>query len=296
MYGQSGTQAGPHRADSNGHAAQRSPTDNMASLINAFNQQHLGIPGGPLPGAGQYPVTGQFCMMQDGQVVYVPTAGMYSTQPMGPTQLSDGSYGVYPTTMLAPQPAYAGYVPGYPMVPYATSPGRTGYYSERSVSDAMNKEVPGLDTRRGSYSTTNESAPGTPYYGSQTLRDHGTHIVAVDRSPIYSTPSPQTIALPASQAVKPLPYKTATINVDLDFLAQQHPVIPPAVPAVFTPRENMRTLEQSLSTTIFGNRNVYIRGLHPNTDDETLAAYAARYGKVETSKAIIDTSTGACKG
>jgi hypothetical protein len=58
----------------------------------------------------------------------------------------------------------------------------------------------------------------------------------------------------------------------------------------------MRTLEQSLSNPIYGNRNVYIRGLHPNTDDDTLAAYAARFGRVETSKAIIDTSTGACKG
>ena len=65
---------------------------------------------------------------------------------------------------------------------------------------------------------------------------------------------------------------------------------------MFTPRENMRTLEQSLSNPIFGNRNVYIRGLHPNTDDATLAAYATRFGQVETSKAIIDTSTGACKG
>jgi hypothetical protein len=82
----------------------------------------------------------------------------------------------------------------------------------------------------------------------------------------------------------------------VDTLLQQHPAIPHAVPAVFTPRENMRTLEQSLSNPIFGNRNVYIRGLHPNTDDATLAAYSARFGQVETSKAIIDTSTGACKG
>jgi len=96
--------------------------------------------------------------------------------------------------------------------------------------------------------------------------------------------------------VKPLPYKTIPINVDLDALLVQHPTIPRAVPAVFTPRENMRTLDQSLSNPIPGNRNVYIRGLHPHTDDETLAAYAARFGKVETSKAIIDTSTGACKG
>jgi hypothetical protein len=161
----------------------------------------------------------------------------------------------------------------------------------------LHKDVPGLENRRGSYST-NESAPGTPYYGSVSQREQGTQIAAVDRSPFGSTPSPQQLPIQHGdqQTVKPLPYKTIPINVDLDALLVQHPTIPRAVPAVFTPRENMRTLDQSLSNPIPGNRNVYIRGLHPHTDDETLAAYAARFGKVETSKAIIDTSTGACKG
>jgi RNA recognition motif-containing protein len=58
----------------------------------------------------------------------------------------------------------------------------------------------------------------------------------------------------------------------------------------------MKTLEQSLENRIPGNRNVYIRGLHPTTDDDLLYAYAIRFGAVETSKAIIDTGTGACKG
>lgn len=294
MYGQPGNQAGPHRNSYD--PPQGSQVDNtMASMINLFNQTHLAVPGAAVPPAGQYPITGQFCYMQtqDGQVVCVPTAAMYS-QPLAPAQLPDGTYGQYPGPMLAPQTAYPGYVPGYTMMPYV-SPGRSGYYSDRSVSDVMNKDVPGLDNRRGSYST-NESAPGTPYYGSLNQRDHGTHIAAADRSPIYSTPSPQQIQLPVQQAMKPLPYKSASLNVDLDGLIRQQPSIPAAVPAVFTPRENMRTLEQSLTNPIFGNRNVYIRGLHPQTNDDTLADYAARFGKVETSKAIIDTSTGACKG
>jgi hypothetical protein len=41
---------------------------------------------------------------------------------------------------------------------------------------------------------------------------------------------------------------------------------------------------------------VYIRGLHPTTDDELLLRYTQRFGDVETSKAIIDTGSGACKG
>jgi hypothetical protein len=83
------------------------------------------------------------------------------------------------------------------------------------------------------------------------------------------------------------------IDVDIDALLSQAPSIPPGV---FTALGNLRTLDQSLSNLIHGNRNVYIRGLHPTTDDDTLAAYANRFGRIETCKAIIDVSTGACKG
>src|ERR1700712_2332750 len=88
MYGQPGTQARP-LGDS--HGAQGSHID-MVSLINSFNQQHLGVPGATMTGSGQYPVSSQYCYMQtqDGQLVCVPTAGMYP-QPMAPTQLPDGS-------------------------------------------------------------------------------------------------------------------------------------------------------------------------------------------------------------
>jgi hypothetical protein len=257
------------------------PGANMASTTNTMGPSQL-----PLAASSQYFFTA------DGQLLMAPS--MYPTQPMAPTQLSDASYGSYPATLpYLAQAAYHGYVPGYPVLPY--TPGRAGYFPDRS--DHLHKEVPGLENRRGSYST-NESAPGTPYYGSVSQRDQSTQIAAVDRSPFGSTPSPQQIPLQHAiqQSEKQLPYKTIPINVDIDALLMQHPAIPRAVPAVFTPRENMRTLDQSLSNPIYGNRNVYIRGLHPNTDDETLAAYAARFGKVETSKAIIDTSTGACKG
>ena len=228
----------------------------------------------------------------DGHLFYNPAAGLYPTQPLAQGQIPDTSYN-YPATLpYLAQQAYQSYLPGYPMMPY--TPGRGGYYPDRS--EHLHKEVPGLENRRGSYST-NESAPGTPYYGSTSLRDHATQIAPVDRSPFGSTPSPQQLLLPhVQQSGKALPYKTIPVDVDIDALLVQHPAIPRAVPAVFTPRESMRTLDQSLSNPIYGNRNVYIRGLHPNTDDETLAAYAARFGKVETSKAIIDTSTGACKG
>ncbi|KAK0702697.1 hypothetical protein B0H67DRAFT_594946 [Lasiosphaeris hirsuta] len=79
-------------------------------------------------------------------------------------------------------------------------------------------------------------------------------------------------------------------------LLKGNPTIPQAVPAIFTPPAQMKSIEQCLENPIKGNRNVYIRGLSPKTDDELLLHYVSRFGKVEQSKAIIDTSTGACKG
>jgi hypothetical protein len=293
-----------HDSQSQGTTFSQGPpasSQNDGNPVNAMLNQFAGLafPGGNMApavgsiGANQLSVGGstQFYMTPEGQLFCAPVHGMYSTQPMGPGQLADNSY-AFPHTMPYLAQAAYGYVPGYPILPY--TPGHAGYYPDRS--EHPHKEVPGLENRRGSYST-NESVPGTPYYGSTSLRDQTTQIAPVDRSPFGSTPSPPQLALPhVQQAAKPLPYKSIPVGVDINALLSQHPAIPRAVPAVFTPRESMRTLDQSLSNPIMGNRNVYIRGLHPNTDDDTLAAYTARFGKVETSKAIIDTSTGACKG
>lgn len=264
----------------------------MGAIMNQF--AGLALPGANMA-AAQFPLGTQvqYYITPDGQFLMAPT-GVYSSQAMGGAQLPEAPYNPYAATLpYLAQAAYPGYLPGYPMFPYTAA--RAGQYSG-DHSD-HHREVPGLDNRRGSYST-NESAPSTPFYGSISQREQATHIAAVDRSPFGSTPSPQQ--LPVQHAchptVKGLPYKTVPINIDLDALLIQHPAIPRAVPAVFTPRESMRTLDQSLSNPIAGNRNVYIRGLHPDTDDEIIAAYAARFGRVETSKAIIDTSTGACKG
>jgi hypothetical protein len=288
-----------HDSQSQGSAFSQGPAPggeniSMNSMLNSFAGVSLAT--GNMASAGatmgaQLPVNAntQIYVTADGQLFCAP--GMYPTQALAPTQLSENAYNAYASLPYVAQAAYPGYLGAYPaMMPYA--PAARGYYADRS--DQLHKDVPGLENRRGSYST-NESAPGTPYYGSVSLRDHGTHIAQVDRSPFGSTPSPQNLQAQHLPTAK-VPFKTIPVDVDIDALLIQHPAIPHAVPAVFTPRESMRTLDQSLSNPIPGNRNVYIRGLHPNTDDETLAAYASRFGKVETSKAIIDTSTGACKG
>lgn len=81
---------------------------------------------------------------------------------------------------------------------------------------------------------------------------------------------------------------------DLEALTQQEPGIPRAVPAMWTNPSEL-TLAKCLENRE-GITNVYIRGFLPETTDEMLHAYAARFGKIERCKAIVDLDTGLCKG
>ncbi|KAI0453095.1 hypothetical protein F5B21DRAFT_515624 [Xylaria acuta] len=228
----------------------------------------------------------------DGQLLYPASYAPAGIPAYGYGQAPDGANAGFTTPYLA-QGGFPAYLP-YSYVPY--TPGRAGIVSERS--EAATKEVPGLENRRSSYST-NESTPATPFFGgSMASRDPASRVAVFDRSS-YTTPSPQQYlggAPNVAQHPKGLYSYPLAVDRDLDALLRRDPPIPTAVPAVFTPRKSMKTLEQSLVNNIPGNRNVYIRGLHPTTDDDLLLRYTERFGKVETSKAIIDTTTGACKG
>ncbi|KAI6376756.1 hypothetical protein MCOR25_002719 [Pyricularia grisea] len=169
-----------------------------------------------------------------------------------------------------------------------------GPSTPRNVAAAhVPRELPTLENRRSSYSTSaTESTPATPFFGAAGDRTHSARVLSTDRS-TFTTPSPQQVlssAVLGSISAKPTPVQ----DPELDRLLMQDPAIPRAVPAVFT--DHVKTLEQCLENRISGNKNVYIRGLHPTTDDDLLLRYASRFGEVEQSKAIIDTSTGACKG
>ncbi|KAK3688590.1 hypothetical protein B0T22DRAFT_158555 [Podospora appendiculata] len=252
------------------------PADNMGAVLNQFST--LALPSGPNITAGsnlsQLQPHHAYCT-QEQQVAY---PGYHVPMHVGMAPET-----AYPFGVSGQFPIQSGYAPlpvPYHAMPY--TPGRVASYGERS------SEVPGLENRRGSYSTT-ESTPATPFFGNTSERG-GVSRVAVIRSS-YNTPSPEQVVVPGVAPKAPQP-----IDEDLLALLKQDPAIPEAVPAVFTPPTHTKSIEQCLENRINGNRNVYIRGLHPTTDDELLHKYASRFGKVEQSKAIIDTSTGACKG
>ncbi|KAK7398425.1 hypothetical protein QQX98_012203 [Neonectria punicea] len=221
----------------------------------------------------------------EGQFVLAP---MPASQPMGLGHSNENGYNTF--SLNGP---YANPYVGMPVPLMPFTPGRASTAHHRM--DRGHSDVPALENRRGSYSTT-ESTPPTPFYTGMSHRENGPRVASLDRS-TYTTPSPQQLGM--TNLHVDAPGKPALPSISehaLEDLLKKNPAVPKAVPAVFTPPGQMKSLEQSLENRIPGNRNVYIRGLHPTTDDELLYQFAVRFGAVETSKAIIDTGTGACKG
>jgi len=271
------TQAGngQHHDLTHGHQIGH-PSDTMGAVLSQFS--NLALPSGPNMAAGSSISQAQAhhgYATQEQQVAY-------QGYPV-PMHVGMAPDTAYPFSVSGQYPVPGGFAPvpvPYHAMPY--TPGRIASYGDRT------SDVPGLENRRGSYSTT-ESTPVTPFFGNASERGSGGR-VAVIRS-TYSTPSSDQMMVPTALHKAPAP-----VDEDLVALLKQDPAIPDAVPAVFTPPTHTKSIEQCLENRINGNRNVYIRGLHPTTDDELLHKYASRFGPVEQSKAIIDTSTGACKG
>uniref|UniRef100_A0A8C7PMJ6 RNA binding motif, single stranded interacting protein 2b n=1 Tax=Oncorhynchus mykiss TaxID=8022 RepID=A0A8C7PMJ6_ONCMY len=66
------------------------------------------------------------------------------------------------------------------------------------------------------------------------------------------------------------------------------------------PSPNHTTTSSSSSGSLSGEQlsktNLYIRGLHPGTTDQDLAKLCQPYGKIVSTKAILDKTTNTCKG
>lgn len=250
-------------------------TDNMGQFVHHFGA--LSLPGAATFIQPQATIGGS-----DGSVVF--TNSYSQVHPYGPPIPTAYGDNIAMQYTAAPQYAMGGH---HTMLqPY--TPGRGG------VTAQVPRELPTLENRRGSYSTSaTESAPHTPFFGTAGDRSNVTRVASADRSS-YTTPSPQQAFGVAVIPQAPPAKATAANDPEIDRILTSTPAIPRAVPAVFT--DHVKTLEQCLDNRIPGNKNVYIRGLHPTTDDDLLQKYAERFGEVDQSKAIIDTSTGACKG
>ncbi|KAI5299560.1 Vacuolar ATP synthase subunit C [Ascosphaera pollenicola] len=149
--------------------------------------------------------------------------------------------------------------------------------------------------RRASWPPTDENQVPGPPVDQHGQGEYYPAVAPIDRSPLVNyiynaVPQMQQQCLPFQMMKSGSGY----VIQDIDALLRQEPPIPRAVPAMWT-NPNELTLAKCLENRE-GITNVYIRGFPPETTDEMLHAYAARFGKIDRCKAIADLDTGKCKG
>ena len=204
---------------------------------------------------------------------YYPYAGAYN---MGISNV-----------MQYPQHAYNGYA--------ASTVNATNNSWAPSQNAPM--ELPDLAAPRRNSQSSNEGSPGphTPFnYGMFPSSAYAYQTFSNGLSP-WEKPTPIQLArnFPFEQLWRTR--ENIYELVDYFSITQANPAIPVAVPAKLTKDSGRGTFDKILDNE-HGTTNVYIRGLHPNTTDGMLEAYGHRFGDIKRCKAIIDMSTGGCKG
>ena len=219
--------------------------------------------------------TPMFMQLNDGTFIYT-----------GPT---NGTYNQYPNayTMPATQPSQYQQLnyPGVPNGPH--TPRNNAWIPPQGVQQIPELVAP----RRSSWSSNEEQSPQTPMDG------YNQAILISGHSPTTwsTTPSPIQAQYPYNHQVAKAPHG---VYVYYDFWkwTQQEPAIPPPVPAIHSGQDGGRGSLDKILDNRNGTTNVYIRGLQPNTDDKMLEGYGRRFGAIASQKAIIEMSTGTCKG
>ena len=165
---------------------------------------------------------------------------------------------------MNPNNMMSGGLSNYAM-PYGISGGMAGYGPARRSSWSSNEDLGAM--------------PPTNYYS-------GAPMMMNQVTAAQYTPGPiQPMKTPDNKNYE---------MVDLDALVRQDPQIPAAVPALWTNQEDL-SLAKCLQNPE-GITNIYIRGFMPDITDEDLHGFAARFGEIESCKAIVDQDTGKCKG
>ena len=156
------------------------------------------------------------------------------------------------------------------------------------VASQVPQELPELaPPRRTSLSSNEADSPQTPMFGYQP-QSFGSNL-SPNSLAIYGSSNPDSPWQIAKQR------SGEAVWVDFEAWTTMSPPIPVAVPAIDSPGGGRGTLDQIMSNPN-GTLNVYVRGLHPETNDEMLLAYGKRFGDVVSAKSIIDAATGQCKG
>lgn len=218
------------------------------------------------------------------QFMFFPGGTVMGGQPNSYGHVQYGSADQSGALQFMPNGLTGGYLHGNHLMAPALSNFGLPYAGSADVHD-----VPGH--RRSSWSSADENAPNTH---NPDMSSSQPTVVGFDRPsmPFYG------IQTPAATSAVPYQMMKGTngeyVMQDLEALLKQDPAVPPAVPAMWTNPSDV-TLSKCLENRE-GITNVYIRGFLPETTDEMLHAFAARFGRIERCKAIIDLDKGQCKG
>ncbi|XP_040213814.1 RNA-binding motif, single-stranded-interacting protein 1 isoform X4 [Rana temporaria] len=88
--------------------------------------------------------------------------------------------------------------------------------------------------------------------------------------------------------------KSLQFSSDYQPIVPAHPMAPPS-PST-TSNHNSSSSSSSSGWDQLSKTNLYIRGLLPNTTDQDLVKLCQPYGKIVSTKAILDKTTNKCKG
>ena len=268
--------------------------DNLADSFGNINLRNAALMGQGKAGNAAMPmndinVNAMIGQQAGGPMLYQLPDGTFMVSGSNTAQ---GNYHQYPNgyNMTVTQPAQYQQA-AYHGIPHVGMP--NGPHTPRNQPWASAQSMHPLPEliapRRSSWSSNEEASPQTPLDGYQpavAISSHSPTTWSTTPSPIQAQ-FPQQIAKDADG-----------VPVYADFWAwtQKDPAIPPPVPAVHSGPDGGRGTLDKILDNRNGTTNVYIRGLQPNTTDEMLGGYGARFGPIVSQKAIIEMSNNTCKG
>jgi hypothetical protein len=285
------------QADNNGASMENLTQNFAATNLRAMDSSNAGRLKENIQSANLVNLNAMYGGQANGQLLYSLPDGSFFFPGVNNGL---GSYQQHPTYSVAPtqsahlqQAPYSAFAASGNQVMPSTPLGQTWVQSHNGPRD-----VPGLVApRRNSWSSSEETGPHTPIYSIQNQFGYQTAPVFNDHSPATwsTTPSPHHVDPSYAAHLVGKDRNGNPTFMDFKAIALEEPAIPIAIPAPRTPNDGRGTLDK-----IFDNphktTNVYIRGLHPNTTDEMLEQYGARFGKIVTAKSIIDHPRSLCKG
>ncbi|KAM8811354.1 RNA-binding motif, single-stranded-interacting protein 3 [Eudromia elegans] len=186
---------------------------------------------------------------------------------------------------------------GQPAEP-APSAADGGHPERRQSSDKEDKKRTTANKTSGAPSYSRWSS-SQPHQSSSTVRTYQNSKARVTMSPGFSAqwnsspPAWSTYTFPRASLhyQSHASYTYCAAHPAQSYAPAPHPMAPPSPSTNSSNNSSNNSSGEQLSKT-----NLYIRGLPPGTTDQDLIKLCQPYGKIVSTKAILDKNTNQCKG